>query len=264
MYMRLISLNTWGGKVYEPLIKFIQKNSADTDIFCFQEIYDNNSGVKQYKDIIRANLLDELKTILNNFQVFYSIELAGFDDNPESVDFDLTVGKAIFVKGDIKINNYGDILLYGDRSEKNLKKDFSNLPVVLQYVQLTLNNKQFIICNIHGISFPSSKLDTKLRLNHSKRIVDFLKDKDGIKILTGDFNLLPQTNSIKLLEGNLRNLIKEFNIGRTRSNLSPYYKKPDFQKFADYTFVSKDVKVKKFEAPNVEISDHLPMILEFE
>ena len=36
------------------------------------------------------------------------------------------------------------------------------------------------------------------------------------------------------------------------------------QHFADYVFVSKDVKVKKFEVPYLEISDHLPLILDFE
>jgi len=33
---------------------------------------------------------------------------------------------------------------------------------------------------------------------------------------------------------------------------------------SDYVFVSLEVKVKKFEVPNIEISDHLPLILDFE
>ena len=36
--MKLITLNIWGGHVHEPLHTFI-KQHADTDIFCFQEIY---------------------------------------------------------------------------------------------------------------------------------------------------------------------------------------------------------------------------------
>ena len=61
----------------------------------------------------------------------------------------------------------------------------------------------------------------------------------------------------------MRNLIIEKNIPRTRSKLSPFWGKSDFQKFADYTFVSKNIVVKDFSVPDVEISDHLPMILEF-
>lgn len=261
--MKLISLNAWGGKKYKPLINFIKQNSQTTDIFCFQEVYNTTSNIKLYQDI-RANLLYELTTILKDFQSFYSIEISGFDSNPDPVDFDLTAGKALFVKNNIKVEDKGDILLYGNRLEKSPKKDFSNLPVTLQYTNLVTQDKSLLICNVHGTSFPGSKLDTALRLEHSKKLVNFLKSQGKVKIVAGDFNLLPQTQSIKILENEMRNLIQEFNIPQTRSNLSPYYKKLDFQKFADYIFVSKDINVKSFQVPNIEISDHLPMILEFE
>ncbi len=261
--MKLISLNTWGGKIYKPLMDFIKQNSQTTDIFCFQEVYNTTSNIKQYRDI-RANLLDELITILPDFQSSYSIEIRGFDSIPDPVKFDLTVGKALFIKNNIKVQDKGDILLYGNRSEKLLKNDFSNLPVTLQYINLVIQNEPLLVCNIHGTAFPGSKLDTDLRLEHSKKLSKFLRAQQGIKIVAGDFNLLPQTQSIKILEKDMRNLIQEFNIPKTRSNLSPYYKKPDFQKFADYVFVSKEINVKDFEVPDIEISDHLPLILEFE
>lgn len=260
--MKLISLNTWGGKLFEPLIKFIKQYSFDIDIFCFQEIYDTASSVKQFHNI-RANLLVELKQLLPDFQVFYTLEFSGYDSNPDHVDFDLTVGEAIFIHKDIKIHSFGKLPISGDKSDTVLKTDFSNLPVTLQSIDFVISNEQFTVCNFHGNAFPGTKLDTKLRLEQSKKISDFLKTKQGAKILVGDFNLLPQTQSIKMLEDNMRNLIKEFNIQRTRSKHSPFYGKSGFQKFADYTFVSNEVKVKSFEVPKVEISDHLPMILEF-
>ncbi|MDO8577115.1 MAG: hypothetical protein Q7R82_02105 [Candidatus Daviesbacteria bacterium] len=260
--MKLISLNTWGGKIYQPLVAFIQQHSKDTDIFCFQEVFNTKSNIKQYKDI-RANLLDELTKILPAFQCFSSIEISGFDFTPDPVDFHLTMGKTIFIKKNILVNSTDDILLYGDRLEKSLKKDFSNLAVTLQSIDFTIQGKKFTIVNIHGTAFPGTKLDTKLRLEHSSKIKKFLDSKEDAKILVGDFNLLPETQSIKIFEGNMRNLIKEFNIQRTRSKLSPFYGRTDFQKFADFIFVSNKVKVESFEVPKLEISDHLPMILEF-
>lgn len=260
--MKLISLNTWGGKVFDPLMDFIKTHSKDTDIFCFQEIYDTKSKVKNYHDI-RANLLYELTKVLPDFKFFYSIEFSGYDSYPDLADFDLTVGKAIFVKNNINTSAQDELLIHGDRYEKVLKKDFSNLPIILQCIDLNINGKPLTVCNFHGISYPGSKLDTKIRLEQSAKILDFLKIKRGSIILTGDFNLLPQTESIKIFEQSFRNLIKEFNIERTRSDLSPYAKGDDFQKFADYTFISKDIEVKNFEVPLLEISDHLPMILEF-
>lgn len=260
--MKLISLNTWGGKFFDPLVKFIKQHSQDTDIFCFQEIYDTWSFVKQFRNI-RANLLKELKQTLPDFQVFFTPEFTGYDSNPDPVDFDLSVGEAIFTGKDIKIHSFGELPIYGDKSEKTLKADFSNLPVTLQSVDCAVGKLQFTVCNFHGTAFPGTKSDTRLRLEQSIKILNFLKNKPGAKILAGDFNLLPQTESIRMLEEDMRNLIKEFNIQRTRSKLSPFYGRVDFQKFADYTFVSNDIEVKSFEVPKVDISDHLPMILEF-
>ena len=62
-----------------------------------------------------------------------------------------------------------------------------------------------------------------------------------------------------ILEQEFKNLIKEYKVPTTRSK---FYDRPN-DKYADYTFVSSDVEVKSFEVPDLEVSDHLPMILEF-
>lgn len=260
--MKLISLNTWGGKYFEPLIAFIKEHSSNTDIFCFQEIYDTPM-LRAYQNI-RTNLLFEIKSVLSNFQILYFPTLINFDDEANPVDFNLTHGSAIFVKDSITINSKKNYFIYKDKNFQTLKKDFSNLPTPLQYIGFNLNDKKFNIFNFHGTPFPGNKLDTKRRLLEVSRVKEILSSKEGAKILVGDFNLLPQTKSIKLYEWGMKNLVKEFNIEKTRSNLSPFYGGPDFQKFADYTFVSNDVQVKSFQVPDVKISDHLPMILEFD
>lgn len=260
--MKLISLNTWGGKYFEPLINFIRQQSEDTDIFCLLEIYDTNSNEKQYKEI-RANLLFEIKNILPDFQAFYYPILFDYDNNANLTDFDLKYGQAIFVKKSITINNYKGYIICNDYSQEPFKKDFSNLTTPLQYLNLTAEKKEYSLFVFHGTPYPADKLDSPRHLSESKKVKEIIDSQEYAKILVGDFNLLPQTQSIKLFETNMRNLIKEFNIEKTRSNLSPFYGGPDFQKFADYIFVSKNINVKSFEVPDVKISDHLPMILEF-
>ena len=39
--MKLITLNTWGGRVKDPLHNFLKSYSGDIDIFCLQEVYHN-------------------------------------------------------------------------------------------------------------------------------------------------------------------------------------------------------------------------------
>lgn len=261
-HMKLISLNTWGGKYFEDLIDFI-KAHLDADIFCFQEIYNTTSDVKAYKDI-RANLLSEIKNILPNFNFFFFPTLLGNDDKAEKTDFDLSYGLATFVRKSIKIEYYQSYFIYKPKSLKEVDKEFSNIATPLQVTSFHLNEKKFLIFNFHGTPYPGPKKDTPKRINQSKSIKNILNYFAGEKILVGDFNLLPETESIKLLDNVMVNLIKKYKIERTRSRLSPFWGKEGFQKFADYTFVSKEVKVKSFEVPDVKISDHLPMILEFD
>lgn len=260
--MKLISLNTWGGKIFEPFIDFINQYQEDTDIFCFQEMENTKSKVKGYKGI-RANLLQETIDVLKNFQVFYFPVMSGYDDQPEPVNFDLSVGQAIFIKNKIKIISHGDYFVNKKENFQQLKKDFSNLPTPLQHISFKINDKQFSVFNFHGTPFPGNKLDTDERLTETRKVKEIMDIKVGAKILVGDFNLLPQTKCIKIYEEEMTNLIKKLKIQRTRSKLSPYYGREDFQKFADYIFVSKDIKIINFEVPKMEISDHLPMILKF-
>jgi endonuclease/exonuclease/phosphatase family metal-dependent hydrolase len=81
-------------------------------------------------------------------------------------------------------------------------------------------------------------------------------------VLIGDFNLLPETESVRLLEAGLSNLVIERAIPSTRSRLNPYYGTPQEQPHADYAFISPGLRVTGFEVPDVAISDHLPLILD--
>lgn len=265
MYMNLISLNTWGGKIYQPLIDFIMNSAQSTDIFCLQEIFHTDSDIKQL-GLVRVNLLEELKIVLKDFSVFYFPTLFGYStESPiEKVDFDLKFGIAVFVKKSLKVTENKNYFIYKDKSIYFLKKDFSNLATPLQHIQITTDRKILNIFNFHGTPFPAAKKDTSKRLSQSKKVKEIIDKINGAKILVGDFNLSLYTKSIIMLEDNMKNLIKDFDVERTRSRLSLFFNKWNFQKYADYTFVSPDIFVKSFEVPKVAVSDHLPMILEFE
>jgi endonuclease/exonuclease/phosphatase family metal-dependent hydrolase len=118
--------------------------------------------------------------------------------------------------------------------------------------------------NLHGLAYPGSKLDTSERLAQSQKIVEFLNNEKGEKILGGDFNLMPDTEGIRMIEAaGMHNLVKEFNIRTTRSELSyARYPEAERQYFSDYVFVSSGIRVLSFAVPAISVSDHLPMILE--
>lgn len=259
--MKLLTLNLWGGKVYDPLMKFIKAKNDQIDIFCFQEAFDSEKITSN--DGIRANLLSELSRVLKDYNFYFSSAFDNYDYK-EKVDFELHFGQAIFVKKALKILGDGELFVHGKKAEEYrvLSKnhlDYLDFPKNLNYILMKGKKLDTLIANMHGYWIPGPKTDTSERISQSKMVIDFMKQYSSRKILCGDFNLNPNTKSLKMLEKGMTNLIKKYNIKGTRSS---YYKREN--KFADYILVSKDIKVKKFEVLMDEVSDHLPLLLEFE
>ncbi|HSE34638.1 MAG TPA: endonuclease/exonuclease/phosphatase family protein, partial [Candidatus Paceibacterota bacterium] len=78
-----------------------------------------------------------------------------------------------------------------------------------------------------------------------------------------DFNILPDTESMSILENGMRNLVKEFGVESTRTPLYRHYSNPEEPNYADYVLVSPDVRVTRFEVLPDVVSDHSPLLLEF-
>ena len=131
----------------------------------------------------------------------------------------------------------------------------------LQLTEILVPGGSLLVGNYHGIARPGSKLDNDERLEQSRAIRHVLDAHDGPVVLIGDFNLLPDTESVRLLEAGLRNLVIERAIPSTRSRLNPYYGTPQEQPHADYAFISPALRVAAFQVPDVSISDHLPLLL---
>jgi endonuclease/exonuclease/phosphatase family metal-dependent hydrolase len=133
-----------------------------------------------------------------------------------------------------------------------------------QHTTIAQNGRRLCIVNVHGTVHPGSKLDTAERLAQSHTILEIVKGREGDVIICGDLNLMPDTESVRLLEAGHRNLIREYGITNTRSRLNPYFGTPQAQGFADYVFVSPGLTIRDFQVPYREISDHLPLILDVE
>ncbi|MFI5241224.1 MAG: endonuclease/exonuclease/phosphatase family protein [Microgenomates group bacterium] len=242
--MKIIFLNTWIQQIKEPQEKFIKDNLSDTDVFCFSEV-----GKNQFNNFTN---------ILTDFNSLYCLD--------ESLDNSIS-SQAIFVKKSFDVKIHKKELLYGAIEVAETKE-------VPGFVQgITLNGKEpFSIFNVQGMAYPGDKLDTPFRIDQSEKIINFTKGFIKPHLILGDFNLMPDTRSIGMLEKvGYRNLIKEFNIKTTRNKIAwEHFKnsKKDIyfgkQLFADYVFVSSEVNVKTFEVPGIEISDHLPLILNFD
>lgn len=247
--MKLISLNTWMGIVKEPLLEFLRIKKDDTDIFCFQEMLNGGAeeGAKKWPDATETrehNLLPIAQEVLSEYNSFYYPHLGNW------------AGLAIFIRKDVEVLEEGEMFVH--RSPTDTTGKYS--PRNIQYAKIRVGEKPITIINFHGLWSGGEKTDNEERINQSKRIVEFMKGLNNEFLICGDFNLEPNTESMKILEDfGLRNLIKENGITSTRTS---FYKKP--VRFADYTLVSKGIEVEKFEVLPDEVSDHCAMYLEFE
>ena len=81
-------------------------------------------------------------------------------------------------------------------------------------------------------------------------------------IVVGDFNLHPESESIQLLNKKLTNLIEKYNIKTTRPTVKDGLDVGD--SVDEYIFVNDKIKVNSFEVKQNKVSDHYPVILDFE
>jgi len=250
--MKLITLNTWAGRLKEPFEKFLKKKMVDTDIFCFQEIFNDLDEETPTTNLINhdegnRHILKEVDEILNDFDMYFCPV------------FENVYGIAIFLRKGFEVVASGEVMLYENPSfdPKDESNDHNRK---MQWIHIKHGRKDVMIMNVHGHWSAEGKSDNANRLEQSKIISDFIKSSGPVpKIMVGDFNLLPETQSIKILEGHFTNLITKYNIPTTRTEL---YKGDD--KHADYAFVSDEILVEGFEALPDVVSDHVPLALQFD
>lgn len=246
--MKIICLNTWGGTAgVSELVNFLSAN-AGADVFCLQEIVkggENESFKRSGVEIaLEYKLFDRINESLPNHTGYFS---AGFKH---------FFGLAIFVKNNIEILEEGERFVH--KHKGFITDEAGDQARLLQYIKIKHKGDELCVINFHGLWNGQGKTDTGDRIQQTKNILDFTKTISTDFVLCGDFNLLPDTQSIKMIEDSgLRNLIKEYGITSTRTS---HYNKPI--KFADYAFVTKGIEVKDFRVMPEEVSDHAPLYLE--
>ena len=228
--MKIVFFNIWEeGNTQTELAPCLKELAGDTDVFCFQEAYADMGFLE--------------KEILADYQKVTGYKFLTADDY---------FRQATYVRSP-----------YHLVSSETLFQDVPGCGLAVS-TEIEYAGKRLHIGNVHGISQPGHKLDTPGRFKQSETIIEFFRNKQGLNIIGGDFNILPEARSLRLFEDEgYRDLIKEYRIPTTRNHLA-WRKHPTKLYYSDYIFVSPEIKVISFTVPSVEVSDHLPLILEIE
>lgn len=163
--------------------------------------------------------------------------------------FEITDAQGIFVQGHFSyVTDWQGSLMHPGEE-----------PRMVEFADIILNKKKLRVINYHGI-WSKDKKDSKTKIDASKKLLK-LAHVDYPVIICGDFNLFPDTESIKILNRKFLNLLDKFNIKTTR----PEHNELNHEKrnIVDYIFISKNIKVNKFEVIKTDVSDHFPLFVKF-
>ena len=242
--MKLIQLNVWwGGKLTGPLAQLIQ--TEQPDFLCLQEAV----STEDYTGLFLS--IEEMQEIIDSpFSAF----APGMSFN--LMHKKVALGNAILSKHPLLKTN----CLYTNL-EHNKDFDFSkhdyNVRNLLHCVVKTPKGPLHLLTH-HGHHVPEHKDGNEQTLRQVTQIRDYVNTLEGAVILTGDFNLAPNSESMNLLNDILQNLPIEHRLQTTRTHLT---KKKEV---CDYILVNKHVNITNFSASDAVVSDHKALILDFD
>ena len=267
MALRIVSLNAWGGRLHEPLMRYLV--DIDADVLCLQEVVrtpGTDADWLVYRDhgvelLQRANLFEEIRAALPGYDAFFCPVARGdlFDgDRRFASEFGLAtfvrksypvIGQALgFVHREFSADGWGSHPRSRNAHCIRLFDYKAGSPIT--------------IAHMHGLRDPEGKGDTPARHHQAKALVDIIRQVwpgDERLVVCGDFNVLPGSVTFDALADlGLSDLVTSRGHEDTRT--SHYKKKP---RFADYMLVNAAVDVVAFDpVAEPEVSDHRALLLD--
>ena len=246
MQLKFITLNLEnGGSMIERAAEFILHEKPD--ILFLQEAYNG----------LDTNLPERLRsvTVLQNASKF---EHSSFAPAFFELSQNLERGNAILSRFPFSLKKAINFVApYEKIREYDLEPDYRMSPRILQSDVVEINGTSVKLLNMHG-AWDFHGNDTEVRFDQSKLLLNEFDERD-IVITAGDFNMFPETKAIALIEQRLENVFG--NSLRTTFNM----KRKESPSFAtavvDMVFISKHFKVIQKNCPQIDISDHLPLVV---
>lgn len=249
--MKIITLNTWGGRGGQDFVRFLKLYADKIDVFCLQETYKDAKGKETEQIFFQEGILD-----MNNvFEQIFTEHHVRFD--PYWGDF-FGMNQIVHSNNTCRFFEPKEIV----SGLKNTKHNETREKIA-QYTEVCASGKNIVVANFHGLWKKGfGKGDCGERFLQSQRLIEFVNSQACPVVLCGDFNLDPEAESMKFFEREtgMRNLVIEYGITDTRTRFYPASKP---SRFADYVFVSPDINVLDFKVMPDVISDHAPLYLEF-
>jgi len=264
--MKLISLNAWGGAMFDPLAAWLPDCGAD--VLCLQEVT-HTFGLGGWTSFAdgeralpqRASLFNDIKALLPAHEGFFLASDSGPVYDTHKRRHQQEFGIALFVHERYPVVHAESSFVHGGY-ERHREWPASGRPRIAFGMRLFDPDagRTVAVTHVHGLRDAAGKGDSPARLAQAQRLAA-LGERVGqgadVSILCGDLNLLPDSETFTVLRrAGLVDLVGE------RDTRTSRYEKP--VRHANYLLVSDVSAVARFEAvAEPEVSDHRFLELEF-
>ncbi len=251
MNIKVVCLNMWlGGKLFENIQPFIERENAD--ILVLQEVHHAESLPPQQE----WHAVGELAHILG----YPKYAFAPASSVETSEGFRIQFGNAILSRLPITsaTSVFYDVPYNG--MQTRVSGDYTREPRNLQHAKITAGDTTLHIFNTQGIwGFDGD--DNERRLLMGDIIAEQVQDKQQA-LLMGDFNVLEGTKAIGKIEVHMKNIFK----GELTTSFNMKHKNGGGFGTAvvDMMFASPDIKILNHYSTSDNVSDHVPLVVEFE
>jgi endonuclease/exonuclease/phosphatase family metal-dependent hydrolase len=241
--VKLLQLNAWGGRLEHLIGDLLEAEKPD--IVCLQEAI-SYEGKESGLFISLEQMQEQYDLPYLSFGPAFSFQY---------MDGTARFGNAILSRQPITKTEVVFTHLE-HKADFVWGKDSSNVRNFVHSV-ITIDGKPCNIMTHHGFWVPSHKNGNDETMQQMEQLADYVQSLSGPVVLTGDFNLSPDSLSLVRLNELLENLSVNHKLKTTRTQLT--YK----TEVCDYIFINEAVQVKRFAALDKIVSDHQALVLEF-
>lgn len=250
MQIKVIQINVYQGRYLENLLGFLSREYPD--IIFMQEVTCGDLNLCDDK----FNIFEQLKYRLNYQGVFFPTST--IEDKSNTF-----IGNAVLTRHLIKAGNYIPLKSHSSLTFSTFSDPamFEILPKGIVEASIEISGRMVVALSCHG-AWTAPPKDTRENLRQAKLVAKHLKSLDEPFVMGADMNMPPETRVVKTISKFAQNLMEGSGILQTTH--------PTVHKIAprgflvDYIFTSDVFERVSIEAPNVLVSDHLPLVATLE
>ena len=248
MKLKMIQINIYRGKFLDKLVDFLLAEKPD--VVTMQEVSGGKVNFWHDKEV---DTFEYLKDALGMDGIIVPIyRLVG---DPVSYE-----GNAVLVRGkNIDINTVW-FKAYQEYAQVPWEKEGPEMSRNVLDAIVDFGGTPIHVLATHG-AWTKDRVDTSEKVRQAKMLADYIVSLGNEPfILGGDFNMEPGSEVIRTIDAVARNAVYGSGIKNT-INLRTHRAAKIFGngKLVDFIYTSPHFRVERIDAPEVDVSDHLPV-----